>query len=135
MTNSILMEKCIPEACFWHRDTSVRMKKSFDLNSRLYRAECLKTTLVVPCAGVPQDQAAMAVLIQEQLQPDYSFVLHTSNPLDRDENVLYAEIAVGLGETLASGTRGSPWRLSVNKLKGLNIVLFSRPFFSGVMQG
>lgn len=60
----------------------------------------------------------MAVLIQEQLQPDYSFVLHTSNPLDKDENVLYAEIAVGLGETLASGTRGSPWRLSVNKSSG-----------------
>lgn len=60
----------------------------------------------------------MAVLIQEQLQPDYSFVLHTSNPLDKDENVLYAEIAVGLGETLASGTRGSPWRLSVNKASG-----------------
>lgn len=26
-----------------------------------------------------------------------------------------AELAVGLGETLASGTRGSPWRLEVSK--------------------
>ena len=69
----------------------------------------------------------MAVLIQEQLQPDYSFVLHTSNPLDKDENVLCAEIAVGLGETLASGTRGSPWRLSVNKLSGKILALLFWP--------
>lgn len=60
----------------------------------------------------------MAVLVQEQLDPNFSFVLHTSSPLDKDENILYAEIAVGLGETLASGTRGSPWRLSVNKTSG-----------------
>lgn len=61
----------------------------------------------------------MAVLIQEQLNPEYSFVLHTSNPLDKDEDVLYAELAVGLGETLASGTRGSPWRLSISKKTGI----------------
>ena len=69
-------------------------------------------------AGVRQRDAQMAVLIQEQLKPDYSFVLHTSNPLDKDVDVLYAEIAAGLGETLASGTRGSPWRVSVNKKSG-----------------
>ena len=68
--------------------------------------------------GVRQSDAAMAVLIQEQLQPEFSFVLHTSSPLEQDDNILYAEIAVGLGETLASGTRGSPWRLSVNKATG-----------------
>ena len=60
----------------------------------------------------------MAVLIQEQLTPDLSFVLHTSSPLDKDDKVLYAELAAGLGETLASGTRGSPWRLSVDKSSG-----------------
>ena len=60
----------------------------------------------------------MAILIQQQLQPDFSFVLHTSSPLDKDDSLVYAELAVGLGETLASGTRGSPWRLSVNKATG-----------------
>ena len=69
-------------------------------------------------AGVAQGDASMAVLIQEQLMPDLSFVLHTSSPLDKDDKVLYAELAAGLGETLASGTRGSPWRLSVDKSSG-----------------
>ena len=69
-------------------------------------------------AGVPQKEACMAVLIQEQLAPEMSFVLHTVSPLDHDEDTLYAELAAGLGETLASGTRGSPWRLSVQKSSG-----------------
>ena len=60
----------------------------------------------------------MAVLLMEMLAPDLSFVLHTVSPLDRDETVLYAELAPGLGETLASGMRGSPWRLSVGKTSG-----------------
>ena len=31
---------------------------------------------------------------------------------------LVAELAPGLGETLASGTQGTPWRLSVDKASG-----------------
>ena len=69
-------------------------------------------------AGVKQADAAMAVLVQQQLSPDLSFVLHTVSPLDGDKDTMYAELAVGLGETLASGTRGSPWRLAVNKSSG-----------------
>ncbi|GMH08067.1 hypothetical protein Nepgr_009907 [Nepenthes gracilis] len=69
-------------------------------------------------AGVPQGKAAMAVLVQEMLSPDLSFVLHTVSPIDNDHKLLEAEIAPGLGETLASGTRGTPWRLSAVKLDG-----------------
>lgn len=60
----------------------------------------------------------MAVLIMEMLAPSASFVLHTASPLDGDASVLHAEIAPGLGETLASGTRGSAWRLAVEKATG-----------------
>ncbi|KAL7219749.1 hypothetical protein ACSBR2_012751 [Camellia fascicularis] len=70
-------------------------------------------------ANVPQKQAAMAVLVQELLSPDLSFVLHTLSPTDHDHNSVEAEIASGLGETLASGTRGTPWRLSSGKFDGL----------------
>ncbi|KAF9611021.1 hypothetical protein IFM89_026328 [Coptis chinensis] len=56
-------------------------------------------------AGVPQKDATMAVLVQEMLSPELSFVLHTMSPTDRDTNSVVAEIAPGLGETLASGTR------------------------------
>ena len=69
-------------------------------------------------AGVPQADATMAVLIQEQLKPEYSFILHTQSPVSADEDALYAELAAGLGETLASGTRGSPWRISVSHSTG-----------------
>lgn len=62
----------------------------------------------------------MAVLIQELVTPEYSFILHTVNPVDaQDGNHLYAEIAPGLGEVLAGGqTRGSPHRMLVNKSTG-----------------
>ncbi|KAJ6844705.1 phosphoglucan, water dikinase, chloroplastic-like [Iris pallida] len=69
-------------------------------------------------AGVPQRDAKMAVLVQEMLFPDVSFVLHTVSPTDRDSKLVEAEIAPGLGETLASGTRGTPWRLSSGKFDG-----------------
>jgi phosphoglucan,water dikinase len=70
-------------------------------------------------AGVPQNEATMAILVQEMLSPDLSFVLHTLSPTDHDHNSVEAEIASGLGETLASGTRGTPWRLSSGKFDGL----------------
>ena len=69
-------------------------------------------------AGVPQHSAAMAVLIQEMLSPDLSFVLHTVNPVDRDASLVAAEVAPGLGETLAAAARGTPWRLSLGKING-----------------
>ncbi|KAI4326410.1 hypothetical protein MLD38_031729 [Melastoma candidum] len=69
-------------------------------------------------AGVPQREATMAVLVQQLLSPDISFVLHTTSPTDHDSNYVEAEIASGLGETLASGTRGTPWRLSGGKFDG-----------------
>ncbi|CAA7017203.1 unnamed protein product [Microthlaspi erraticum] len=70
-------------------------------------------------AGVSQREASMAVLVQEMLSPDLSFVLHTVSPADPDSNLVEAEIAPGLGETLASGTRGTPWRLASGKLDGI----------------
>lgn len=69
-------------------------------------------------AGVPQKEASMAVLVQEMLSPDLSFVLHTQSPTKQDHNYVEAEIASGLGETLASGTRGTAWRLSSGKFDG-----------------
>ncbi len=63
-------------------------------------------------AGIPHEQAHIAVLIQELLTPDCSFVLHTVNPINHDADEVYAELAIGLGETLASAAiRGNPYRL------------------------
>lgn len=70
-------------------------------------------------AGIPHEQAHMAVLIQPMLAPDLSFVLHTVNPPDCNPGEVYAEAAVGLGETLVSGAvRGTPYRLVCDKSSG-----------------
>jgi phosphoglucan,water dikinase len=67
-------------------------------------------------AGIPHSEAHMAVLIQELVRPDFSFVLHTVNPLSHRSNELYGEIVVGLGETLVGAAHpGSPYRLCCDK--------------------
>lgn len=90
-------------------------------------------------AGVRQADASMAVLVMEMLAPDISFVLHTVSPVEKDAGVLYAELAVGQGETLASGTKGSAWRLSVNKATSAvtvhSFANFSRAFVPGAGSG
>jgi phosphoglucan,water dikinase len=61
----------------------------------------------------------MGVILQQMIAPDYSFVLHTVNPLSHNADEVYAEIAVGLGETLASAASpGTPYRLACNKKSG-----------------
>ena len=61
----------------------------------------------------------MAVLIQELVEPEFSFVLHTVNPINSDAKQLYAEIVVGLGETLVSAAAaGTPYRLAIDKRSG-----------------
>lgn len=85
-------------------------------------------------AGVPQSSAVMGVLIQRMLAPQYSFVIHSVSPLTRDLNVAQVEMALGLGETLAAGTRGTPWRLEVNKKTGkVNMQAFAN--FSDALLG
>jgi phosphoglucan,water dikinase len=69
-------------------------------------------------AGVVQADACMAVLVQAMVAPQLAFVLHTASPLGDAPGTAVGEVAVGLGETLASGRRGSAWRLAVDKATG-----------------
>lgn len=83
-----------------------------------YPPELPAVPACVATTGVAQKDASMAVLIQELLSPAYSFVLHTASPMGNDPSTAEFEVAAGLGETLASGKRGSAWRLAVNKSTG-----------------
>lgn len=60
----------------------------------------------------------MAILVQEQVKSQYSFILHSRDPVAKAGQAsvgIYAEVAVGLGETLASGNQtGVPYRLSTS---------------------
>jgi len=74
-----------------------------------------RAVLARAAAGIDPEDGHMAVLIQPQLSPELSFVLHTRHPLTGEKGSILAEIAPGHGETLASGTRGSGWRLTVSE--------------------
>jgi len=42
----------------------------------------------------------MAVLVQRLVEAEYALVVHTVNPSNDDKDYMYAEVVVGLGETL-----------------------------------
>jgi alpha-glucan,water dikinase len=48
----------------------------------------------------------MAVLIQQVVPADYAFVIHTANPLTGDRGEIFAEVVLGLGETLVGNYPG-----------------------------
>ena len=81
-----------------------------------------RAVLARRAAGVPQSQARMAVLVQELSPNAVSFVLHTQSPF-RGAKSVQAELCVGLGETLASGVDGTPWRIEIDRSTGAVDVL------------
>ncbi|KAF3431222.1 hypothetical protein FNV43_RR25952 [Rhamnella rubrinervis] len=52
------------------------------------------------------DFLCMAVLVQEIINADYAFVIHTTNPSSGDSSEIYAEVVKGLGETLVGAYPG-----------------------------
>ena len=50
----------------------------------------------------------MGVLIQNVIPADYSFIIHTRNPVSNNSNEILSEVAVGLGETLTGNSPGTP---------------------------
>jgi phosphoglucan, water dikinase len=92
-------------------------------------------------ARIPHDRIHMAVLVQALVEPELSFVMHTLDPATKDPEIAYVELAVGLGETLASASQpGTPYRLRCNRTTGeaslVNCASFSyalRPGPGGVL--
>ena len=90
--------------------------------------------------GIAGDQTYMAVLIQQMLNPDYSFVMHTVNPINHKNNEIYIELAVGQGETLASGSvPGTPYRIVCEKKTGKPTMMafadFSKALWADTKEG
>lgn len=56
--------------------------------------------------GIPHGDLYMAVLVQEVVDAGYAFVIHTVNPFTGDRGELYAEVVLGLGETLVGNYPG-----------------------------
>lgn len=68
--------------------------------------------------GLPHENLAMAVLVQEVVPADYAFVIHTVNPVNGNVNELFAEMVLGLGETLVGNHPGRALRLVCDKKTG-----------------
>jgi len=65
--------------------------------------------------GIAHEDLFMAVLIQEVVDADYSFVIHTVNPFTGDRDEIYAELVLGLGETLVGNYPGRAFSFSLKK--------------------
>ncbi|MBI4689420.1 MAG: hypothetical protein HY754_04005 [Nitrospirae bacterium] len=65
--------------------------------------------------GIPHGDLVMSVLIQRVVDADYSFVIHTVNPLTEDRNEIYAEVVLGLGEALAGNYPGKALSFTCTK--------------------
>ncbi len=68
--------------------------------------------------GIPHDDLFMAVLVQEVIEADYSFVIHTVNPSTGNRDEIYAEVVLGLGEALVGNYPGRA--LSFTSTKGMH---------------
>jgi alpha-glucan, water dikinase len=68
--------------------------------------------------GMPQENLLMAVLIQEVVAADYAFVIHTTNPSTGSSNEIYAEVVLGLDETLVGNFPGRALRFTWDKKSG-----------------
>jgi alpha-glucan,water dikinase len=56
--------------------------------------------------GIPHENLLMAVLIQEVVPAEYAYIIHTVHPFSGNKEELYAEVVLGLGETLAGNYPG-----------------------------
>lgn len=70
-------------------------------------------------AGIRHKDLHMALLVQEMVEPDLSFIMHTADPATGNQDLALVELAAGLGETLASACQpGTPYRLQCNRISG-----------------
>jgi alpha-glucan,water dikinase len=68
--------------------------------------------------GVSDEDLFMAVLIQNVVEADYAFVIHTVNPFTLKNDEVYAEAVPGLGETLVGNYPGRAFSFTCGKGRG-----------------
>lgn len=57
----------------------------------------------------------MAVLVQKIIPAEYAYVIHTSNPTNGEDNEVYVEACLGLGEALVSKMPGLAFSFTYDK--------------------
>lgn len=80
-----------------------------------YNERVLLSTLK---AHISLNDVVMSVLCQEVISGQYAFVLHTKNPFSGNSEEIYAEVVLGLGETLVGAYEGRSLSFTVHKTSG-----------------
>ena len=67
--------------------------------------------------GIKLNDIKMSVLCQKIIPADYAFVIHTKNPTNNNINEIFAELVIGMGETLVGAYDGQSFSFSYDKKK------------------
>jgi alpha-glucan,water dikinase len=73
--------------------------------------------------GLVHEDLFMAVLIQQVVEADYSYVVHTVNPFTGKKDEIYAEAVLGLGETLVGNYPGRALSFKCTKGQDMPAIL------------
>jgi len=73
--------------------------------------------------GISHEDLFMAVLIQKVVEAEYSFVVHTVNPISQAKDEIYAEVVLGLGEALVGNYPGKALSFTCKKGGGAPYIL------------
>ena len=65
--------------------------------------------------GVTLHSVYMAVLVQKVVPAEYAYVIHTTNPTNGEDNEVYIESCLGMGEALVSQMPGQAFSFTFNK--------------------
>jgi alpha-glucan,water dikinase len=68
--------------------------------------------------GIPHENLLMAVLVQEVVPAEYAYIIHTVHPFSGNNEEVYAEVVLGLGETLAGNYPGRALSCTCHKGSG-----------------
>jgi alpha-glucan,water dikinase len=85
--------------------------------------------------SLPHKDLLMAVLIQQVVDANYSFVIHTVNPFTGRKDEIYAEIALGLGEALVGNYPGKSLSFTCWKGAGEPVLLSFPAKNNGLLGG
>jgi len=105
----------VAEEPMWH---AIRRVWASQWNDRAYLSRRAR--------GVAHDSLRMAVLIQQLVPADYAYVIHTVNPITGNRDEVFAEVVLGLGETLVGNYPGRAFGFTCRK-NDLSIEVLSYP--------
>jgi len=97
----------IPSADFDKAWNTIKMVWASKFNERAF--------LATKKIGVSLHNVFMAVLVQRVIPAEYAYVIHTSNPTNGEDEEVYVESCLGMGEALVSTMPGQAFSFTYHK--------------------